>query len=729
VVFTPSPGGVASGLASYLASLGKKDAASEYLWFGWPGTVVKNELKDKVIKEANKHQTYPVFLDKQELDGFYNGFSNKTLWPLFHYFTSLVEYNEDNWQAYQAVNRHYADVIAPRVTASDLIIVHDYQLLLLPGYLRSLKKDLSIGFFLHIPFPSYEIFRLLPTLWREALLQGIIGADVVGFHTYEYQQHFLTSTMRLLGVEHKMGRIDLGERVVKMGTFPFGVDYDKFHQAAKLPAIAKNVASLRQTFQGQKSIFSVDRLDYTKGIANRLLGYERFLKDHPEWHEKVVLIVSSEPSRTDVDQYQQMKRKIDELVGKINGSFGTLSWSPIVYQFTSLSFEGILALFNVSDVALVTPLRDGMNLIAKEFVASRQAPGVLILSEMAGAVKELREAIQINPYDISNIALGIQQALTMPLQEQEARLQAMQARLKTYTITRWAEDMHKALLSARKDRQKKQGRLITRKTQEQLLREYQHSERRLILLDYDGTLVPFTPTPPEAVPDKRTLSLLKRLSDDHKNEVVIISGRDRGILETWFHLPKVSLVAEHGVWKRERQEYYWELLHKFRKDWKKEVLLFLRQWVTRVPVSLIEEKEYSLAWHYRLVEADIAQWAVKELLYELHGLTATIDVEVVHGNKAIEIKSVGANKSAAAQSWLVKKNYDFILALGDDTTDEDVFLTLPQRAYSIKVGQGATAAKYRVTSFVKAHQLLGSLAETLQTEEIDEKQVRLPQLV
>lgn len=710
----PSPGGVASGLKSYLESLSSEQKRDGYLWIGWPGSPVEEEdhslLREKLLRE---HTSYPVFLTQTQVDGYYNGFCNKVIWPLFHYFLNFIEPSEEYWHSYKEVNKHFAEQIAPLLRSTDVISIQDYQLLLLPQYLRNLRSDLSVSLFLHIPFPPLDIFRLLPFSWRQELLDGMLGADLIGFHTHEYRQHFLMSTLRLLGAEHRAGKLLVNNRIVASEVFPMGIDYQRFSKASKSSKVSTNVKKMRQSLGEKKLIFSVDRLDYSKGITNRLQGYQLFLKKYPEWQGKVTLIVSSEPSRTDIEQYKTIKRSVDEMIGRINGEYGNLSWQPILYQYTSLSFEDMVALYKVSDVALITPLRDGMNLIAKEYIASlSDQKGVLILSEMAGSAKELKEALIINPFDIDEIANAIFNGLTMSVVQQKKKNSLMQARLEKYDVKQWASDLTSSLQKVKKEQRENKSILLTGKNRSTFIEKYKISSRRLLLFDYDGTLVPFSSKPQLAKPTKKVLSFLTQLSNDHRNEVVLISGRDKNTLESWFPVAKLALVAEHGVWKKERQEYYWKMLGKFSSAWKSSLLSLLQQWVDRVPKSFIEEKEFSLAWHYRQVDDIVANTSIKEILYEITDFISSTNAEVIHGNKVIEIKNVGADKGTAAQQWIQKKNYDLCVAVGDDVTDEDLFEVMPDDSYTIKVGEGLSNAKYRVKSVEDLHELIQELIDS-----------------
>jgi trehalose 6-phosphate synthase/phosphatase len=454
----------------------------------------------------------------------------------------------------------------------------------------------------------------------------------------------------------------------------------------------------------------VDRLDYTKGIINRLRGYELFLKRNPDWHGKVVFIVSVAPSRIGVRSYQAMKQELEETVGRITGIYGTVHWTPLIYQFRNLSFEEIVPLYRLCDVALITPLRDGMNLVAKEFIASRpHQHGVLILSEMAGAAKEMGEALIINPFHLDDFARAIEQALTMPVDEQVRRNQFLQERLRRYDVNRWADEFVQSMLSTQKTESARLARLLTGKAYATLLQQYRAATRRLLLLDYDGTLVPFAPTPRLAQPDAELMEILSSLSADPLNDLVIVSGRPRRDLEEFFGRLPVALVAEHGAWLRSNGGE-WRMLKPLTADWKERVRPILQLYVDRLPGAMLEEKEYSLAWHYRRADPEQASVRAKELLDDLADYTRNIDVQVLEGNKVVEMRNAGVNKGTAAMEWLASQKPDFVLGIGDDWTDEDLFRALPPPAYSVRLGVVKTAARFYLSSYTAVRRVLRDLS-------------------
>jgi trehalose 6-phosphate synthase/phosphatase len=711
--FKSSAGGLTTGLWSYLDRKMLDGAERpDYLWMGWPGASVPPDQEAAVrLHGEQQFKSSAIFLPEESMDRFYLGFCNKTIWPLFHYFPMLTHYEEENWQEYKNINRFFGEAVVNALRPDDVLWIHDYHLMLLPKLVREKFPEMPIGFFLHIPFPSFEVFRMLPRPWREEIIDGLLGSSLIGFHTHDYVRDFFTSVLRTAGHEHQLGSLALRDRVVKVDTFPMGVEYDRFATAAKSKETELRVAELREKCLGQKVIFSVDRLDYTKGLINRLRGYELFLKHNPQWHGKVVFIISVAPSRIGVDSYQAMKSELEQTVGRIVGDFGNVHWTPLVYQFRNLAFEEIVPLYRLCDVALITPLRDGMNLVAKEFIASRpDQTGVLILSEMAGAAKEMGEALIINPFHREDFAKALELALTMPVEEQIRRNKHLQERLQRYNVVRWADDFMQALLGTQQTEAARRARLLTGKAYSGMIHQYRSATRRALLLDYDGTLVPFAAEPQLAQPDAELVETLTALGSDPANEVTIISGRPRATLAGWFGDLPISLIAEHGAWLRHRGTD-WRMLKTLTTDWKERVRPILQLYVDRLPGALLEEKEFSLAWHHRRADPEQASLRAKELLDDLAGYTRNIDVQVFEGNKVIEVRNAGVNKGSAGLEWLSHQHPEFTLGIGDDWTDEDLFRALPPEAYSVRVGVANTAARYYLGNHTAVRRMLRELSE------------------
>lgn len=709
---TQSVGGLATGMKSVYK---EKDS----IWIGWPGVTIEELAsfpRDKVYRVLSKFKCVPVLIESNDIDLYYYGFSNNAIWPLFHYFTEYTEFNNSEWIAYKNVNKRFAKEIINHLRSDDRLWIHDYHLMLLPNLIKKEMPDITIGYFLHIPFPSFEVFRILPC--RNKLLEGMLGADLIGFHTYDYERHFLSSVRRLLGYDIHLNKINLENRIVKVDSFPMGIDYEKFHNAAlrNLKKPKEDKSKIRNELDkhliispGIKLILSIDRLDYTKGIANRLEAFDFFLGKYPEFKEKVTLVMLSVPSRSNVEQYKLMKSEVDELVGSINGKYATINWIPVWYFYRSLPFDSLIDLYTSCDVALLTPIRDGMNLVAKEYIACKvEQKGVLILSEMAGSSKEMSEALIVNPHNYEEIADRLKEALTMPEDEQIKKNTIMQERLKRYNIKKWANDFLDQMKNIEALKDKFIAKNITAEIEESIISDYKNSSRRIMFLDYDGTLVGFQSRPEMAIPDKELYTILDKLARDNNNEIVLISGRDKDTFTSWFKGKKYSLIAEHGVWSKVPGSN-WELIEQLNSEWKEIIKPVIEFYVDRTPGTFMEEKEYSLVWHYRKSDPELGVLRANELKDELTSLTANYNIDILEGNKVIEIKNSGINKGKAALNKLNEYKYDFILGIGDDWTDEYLFEELPGIAITVKVGISNTLAKYNVNSFNEVRELLNKL--------------------
>lgn len=691
-----SSGGLISSVKAYMDNSG--DASfSEKVWIGLPGCTEK-EWKLATDNFADTDFTYrPVFIPKKTYDLHYNGFSNSVIWPLFHYFPSYADYNSDYYQAYQQVNQLFAEELSNILQKDDVVWIHDYQLLPLAGLLREKFPTLTIGFFLHIPFPSYELFRLLPKQWQQDLLRGMLGADLIGFHIMDYAAHFLSCAEAVLKVEcDEDNYITWGNRKVKIDSFPISIDFKSFYHSYSDPEVAEMRNRYLQLKDNKKMLFSVDRLDYTKGVSNRLKGFEKFLTEYPHYAGNVIFVLVVVPSRDSIRKYAERKKLIDEYVSNLNSRLGSITWQPVIYQYDHLSFQELAGLYAACDIALITPLRDGMNLVSKEFVASRKdEKGVLILSEMTGAAKELTEALLINPNDINEIAAMIKEAIEMPEEEQAKRIKAMQERISRYDVNEWANDYFSELKHAKAAQLEFDIKFMNSNVQRNFFEVYESATKRLILLDYDGTLMPFSKIPSMAKPSREVLELLQNLGEQERNDVYIISGRDSSTLNNWLgHLP-VGLIAEHGS-KIRTKDKIWQSEITGTQNWKPEISKLMNRYVSKCPHSFIEEKEFSLAWHYRNASTKTGNIRAKELYKELHMLTQQWGLTVLNGNKVIEVRNNHINKGTAVEKLLYGNNYDFIFAAGDDVTDEDMFKALANKAnaVTVKVGSGVSFAKY-----------------------------------
>lgn len=685
-----SIGGLATGLKSF-------HQGSDSLWVGWPGVAKDRLRKDeekKIEKALNEsYKCHPVYLTDKEISLYYEGFSNKTIWPLFHYFADKAEYNEKTWDYYQRVNKKFYKSLKPHIEEDSIVWVHDYQLMLLPEMIKEDFPSVKIGFFLHIPFPSSEIFRLL--VWKKEILKGILGSDLIGFHTYDYVRHFLSSVRRILNINQSFYKIQYNDRTIEVDAFPMGIDYHYFS--------SKTIDEVNIP-KDYKVILSVDRLDYTKGILERIKAYRAFLKRYPKYRGKVKLHLIVAPSRQSLPTYDELRRNIEKLVSETNGEFGSFDWMPIWYLYQSFSQDDLIKYYKEASILLVTPLRDGMNLIAKEYIAARSDhQGMLIISETAGAASELSEAIIINPNDEMQIAEGIKTALEMTKTERVERNKIMNERIKRYNVEFWATEFMNRL-------QKVEIKEIVKLPKDEIIdkkmifEQFKQSKSAILFLDYDGTLVDFQSTPMQAYPSRKLKNILQKLSQIPNTEIVIISGRDHQTLDRWLGNLHVNLVGDHGLWYKTKDSE-WRKTISIDSTWKDRMRHVLEIYVDRMPGSFIEEKTHSVAFHYRKCEPEMVSTKMSEIKDALFSIKGNYPIEIQEGHMVLEIKDQRVNKGSATYLFTNHHDYDFMLAAGDDVTDEDMFKALKD-AVTIKIGYGYTLANHRLQTVKEFRELL-----------------------
>jgi len=690
--YKQSSGGLATGLKSFYKSYNS-------IWIGWPGLPVNKISNDRSdVKKTlnNDYNCEPIFLTESEINNYYLGYSNKTIWPLCHYFTQYVTYDRQFWKSYKSVNKKFAQKVIDIANRGDIVWIHDYHLMLLPQMIRDKIKDVSIGYFHHIPFPSYEIFRLLPN--RSKLLKGLMGADLIGYHTYDYMRHFQSSVQRLMGYENELGNFNYKKRIVKVDSFPMGIDFDKYSQASKEKSVIQEIEVLKQKMKDQTVILSIDRMDYTKGIIQRLKAYDLFLEKNPQYKEKIKFIVVTAPSREEVEQYNQLKLKVERFVGDINGKHGILGWMPIWYLHKTFDFKNLVALYNISDIYVVTPLRDGMNLMAKEYLAARNdKKGVLILSEMAGASKELGETIIVNPNNILSIVAALKKAINLPVKNKININKTMRSRLKRYNVSRWAEDFFTKLKEMKKFAKTLEANKLDTQLQQDIIKNYKNSNKRLLLLDYDGTILPYIKENESIEIPQEIKKILKKISHNKKNNLVILSDKSKELLDQWFNNIEVDLVSDQGAYIKKYDDE-WQRFDRFDGSWKDKLLPILKLFVDRTPGSRIREKEFSLIWDFSNASFDQGVLRSRELVNELLGITSNLELQILEREKEVEIRVSGLSKEHAALRWLMNQDWDFVLAISDGFTSSRFFEYLPRKSYTIKVGIPEAKSKYYVDS-------------------------------
>ncbi len=712
--FTPAIGGLATGMKSVYKRV-------DSLWIGWSG-IERDQLRDKDMEEFNsvmkEEKCHPIFIEKNLIDQYYYGFSNQTIWPLFHYFPQFTKYDKSQWLSYEKVNRIFADEIIKIANDDDLIWIHDYHLLLVPGMVKEKLPGSSIGFFLHIPFPSYELFRLLP--WRDGILSGLLGADLIGFHTYDYMRHFSSCARRLKGYDVVFNKVNMETRQVQVDIFPMGIDYNKFNKEAskKLEEESKagksEISELTHFIQSQpdrKLILSIDRLDYSKGISNRLWAFDQFLESYPQHREKVSFIMLANPTRENVEQYQIMKSEVDELVGRINGKYGTVNWTPIRYFYRTMPFENLVDLYHNSDIALITPIRDGMNLVAKEYIASKpQGKGVLIISEMAGSAREMSEALIVNPNNSDEIAAAIDKALSMPGEEQVSRIRAMQKRLKRYDIMKWSDDFLSELDKVSEIRREYLAKKLTPEIENKLAVSFKSAKSKRLILDLDDKLLSLKSDDQSRQIEQELHDLLNQVRKEKESHVLILSSGTRNDIPGILKKTKLDIITEDGLWLKEGAKD-WSVYESatLSQEWKEVLEPLVQIYVDRTPGSFIEERAYALVWNYEKVDPELGKLRAMELKDEMTTLVANLELEIVEGPKFIEIRNIYISKGKAGLRYIREHPVDFNLALGDQRTDEFLFEQLPKDSVSIKIGVYGTHADYNCELKVSVPELIQRL--------------------
>lgn len=687
--FTPSSG----GLVSAIKGLDSRKVGFDFEWMG----ILTDDVDPEKIAEMEKAQLgnlpcHPIIVPKQKYDDYYNLYCNNVLWPLFHYERNMVRHNLEGWKAYQEVNQLVADAIIEEAKKNDVIWIHDFQLLLVPGLVKDRRPDLKVGFFLHIPFPSSEIFRELPQ--RKEILLSLLKCDQIGFHDLSYLNHFRSSIQRIIGefpAQEKM-----------WGVYPISIDTDHFMKLADREETQKFIEKYRENKKDQKWILGIDRLDYIKGLLLKLSAFKAFLKKHPEEKEKVQFVQVVIPSRTDVPEYKYLKNKIEQLVSSINGEFGSPAWMPVQYIYHSVSEPELSALYQLSEVLFIGSRRDGMNLVSLEYVMSqkRENPGVILLSEFAGAHSTLSYAMSINPWNIHDTATRIKEALHHPDVKRRGEMEAMKEFLIGYNSSHWAKTILRDL----------QYEPIPRENVQLLpydgkfpWMDHLDGKRILIFCDLDGTLAPISLYPKDVRLHERTVELLRSFAGYGDCEFIIVSGRDKEFLEDQFldNDFEFPLAACHGAYMFNPEDRLWHnMIPNESTKWKEKVLEILDLYTKRTPNSFIEDKGHAVTWHYRNSPREFADFLANKLYFELESTLMNQPAQVSHGKKVIEVKSIHANKGFFVQQWIQRERYkpDVVVAIGDDTTDEDMFAALQERtdieAYCIKVGREKSHARY-----------------------------------
>ncbi|OCF36567.1 trehalose-phosphatase [Kwoniella heveanensis CBS 569] len=638
------------------------------------------EVETKIENGEGKLKYIPVFLPPDVSKGHYEGFCKKTLWPLFHYLlwldsTATVPSPDPQWLAYHKTNLMFAQRVAQVYRPGDLIVCHDYHLLLAPKMIREALGQIMIGMFMHTPWPSSEIFRCLPT--RREILDGMLGANLVSFQTYSYSRHFVSTCIRVCGYESSPGGVDANGQVTAVGYCPIGLDVKRVVHDRDQPGVVPKAEALRQLYKDKKIIVGREKLDVAKGVYNKLQAFEKFLQVYPEWRGKVVLIQVTTPA---LSESPKLERMTAELVSHINGTYGSLDFTPVHHYHQALEKDEYFGLLSVADLALITSLRDGMNTTSMEFILCQDKTNKspVVVSEFMGTVASFQSALQINPHDLLGVAHAINKGLTMSEPEKEERHASLLESVLGHTSYTWAATILKQLL------ENVGGEHTAHQTPaldvSKFSQAYKSAKKRLLLFDYDGTLTPIVKVPSHAVPTERTLAAITALTNDPKNVVYLISGRDGDFLEEhWGHVEKLGMSAEHGSFvKRPGDEDFTNMTESLDMSWMSEVEEIFRYYTERTTGSTIEVKKASITWHYRNSDPDFGEFQCKQCLDLLESsLAPRRPIEVLVGKKNLEVRPLAVNKGEIVKRLMYENpDADLIFCAGDDKTDEDMFRAL-----------------------------------------------------
>ncbi|BFG28949.1 hypothetical protein CerSpe_152230 [Prunus speciosa] len=687
----------AGGLVSAL--LGVKEFEAK--WIGWAGVNVPDEIGQKALTKAlAEKRCIPVFLDEEIVHQYYNGYCNNILWPLFHYLglpqedrLATTRSFQSQFAAYKKANQMFADVVNEHYKEGDVVWCHDYHLMFLPKCLKDYNSKMKVGWFLHTPFPSSEIHRTLPS--RSELLRSVLAADLVGFHTYDYARHFVSACTRILGLEGTPEGVEDQGRLTRVAAFPIGIDSERFIRALEVPQVQEHIRELKERFAGRKVMLGVDRLDMIKGIPQKILAFEKFLEENPSWRDKVVLLQIAVPTRTDVPEYQKLTSQVHEIVGRINGRFGTLTAVPIHHLDRSLDFHALCALYAVTDVALVTSLRDGMNLVSYEFVACQDAKkGVLILSEFAGAAQSLGAgAILVNPWNITEVANSIAQALNMASEEREKRHKHNFIHVTTHTAQEWAETFVSELNDTVVEAQIRTREVPPTLPNKEAIERYSKASNRLIILGFNATLTEPVDTPERRGDQIKEMELklhpelkepLSALCNDPQTTIVVLSGSATYVLDDNFGELDMWLAAENGMFLRlTKGKWMTTMPEHLNMEWVESVKHVFEYFTERTPRSHLDDRETSLVWNYKYADVDFGRLQARDMLQHLWtGPISNASVDVVQGSRSVEVRPVGVTKGAAIDRILgeivhsksMTTPIDYVLCIGHFLgKDEDVY--------------------------------------------------------
>lgn len=694
--FKMSSGGLVTALSGLKQEL-------PFIWVGWVGIYVPQEEREELSTILiNDHGLYPVFLEEELVNNYYNGFCNDILWPLFHY-TPLptfqpgraLKFDTCLWSAYLEANRKFADAIIAAYQPGDLCWIHDYHLMNVPEMLRKSIPDAQIGWFLHTPFPASDIYRILPV--RREILQGLLMADLIGFHTYDYARHFLSACSRVVGFQAAPGGVHIDGHFASIGVFPIGIEPEVFSTTLRKPNVTKRISELKKRFQGKRVLIGVDRLDYIKGMPHKLAAIEVLLKKYPKWRDQIVFVQIAVPSRTDVIEYKRLCSEVNQMVGRINGTYGSFEFSPVHYLFRSVSLDELCALYSIADACIVSSVRDGMNLVSYEYVVCQQKRcGVLILSEFAGSAQSLSGAMRVNPWDSEEFADCINRALSLSWTERKLKQENLYRYICRNTASFWGQSFVSGLLVSCEKNSKNKIQNYLHTLDEQLKR-FSTSKKRLILLNYGGTLVNSRSV--YSSPGDKLMKIMQNLTNNPSNIVYLISEHKKDWLVQHFaSIPKLGLFAESGTYftAHDSASISWDKLQCCSNDsngWKADLLPIFDEFLRSTPGTDIEMCENSITWLYKNVDNELGLWQARHLENRLNDRLDEIEaenIEIISSKQIVKARRTGCGKGEAVEYLLSKLGdsgnnpvFDFVLCIGDDSTDEEMFGKIKKSRLSI----------------------------------------------
>lgn len=650
---------------------------SKKVWFGLPGEQtmkVTRETKAILTKKLKDYDCIPIFVKPEQYEGHYNQVCKQILWKTFHY--QLPEYpkgadkEQQWWCDYKAVNQKFANIIAENYRPGDIIWINDYHLMFLPKMLRELLPDAPIGFFLHIPFPSSEIIRCLYA--RDQILNGLLGADLIGFQTYPFMRHFLSTISRLLGYESTPSGIQLENSIVSVGIFPIGIDLDSINEKRKEKPVLDIVNNLLERYSGMKLIIGRDKNDHVKGVRHKLAAFEKFLYTYPEWIGKVVLIQVA----LSTAEQNELENQVGNLVARINSKFGSLGYSPVVYLQQDIPYEQYLALLTIADVFLITSIRDGMNLTSHEYVACQKGNySPLIISEFAGTYGSFGSSVmRVNPWDYREVATALYESLTMSEEEKETRWNELYTYIRTNSAQFFVESFVNELLLKYTENQKRKAQILPRLKLDTLSSVWTSSLKRLLFIGLDRDKILSNNQ------DMKTVkNLIFELLKDPINHIYLLSDASKDEMKKFVsksNLTMLSMIAEDGCFIKKYDQDDWELTTSTDTAWKKHILKILEFYTDRMVGSYIEQRNYSVIWHYENSNYESYSWQISEFKNHIQSVfSSNYPIRVLQKQKSIVITPRNINKGSIVRKIMEREFYDadLVFCVGDDESDESMF--------------------------------------------------------